>query len=203
MLYLRSVSNTSNANSSLPPISSSWTLFLDRDGTINKRLDGDYVRNPGQFDFLPGTLEAMAGFPKLFGRILIVTNQQGIGKGLMTEADLAKVNGYMLGKVEEAGGRIDGIYHCPALAESGDDCRKPATGMALEAKRDFPEIDFERSVMVGDGTADMEFGKKLGMFTVHINDWSNPEIDQSIIDLEVSGLLDFWHSCRALLTQSK
>ena len=204
MLSLDSVNQLSQIRfQSLPPIDSSWTLFLDRDGTINKRLEGDYVRKPDQFEWLPGVLEALAGLSQLFGRIIVVTNQQGIGKGLMTESDLAEVHGYMLTHVEHAGGRIDAIYHCPALAESGDPCRKPATGMAMQAKKDFPEIDFERSVMVGDGQTDMEFGAKLGMYTLHIQDHSYPEIDGVLANLQVSGLLEFWHLCQPILKQSK
>lgn len=144
-------------------IDKSWTLFLDRDGVINKRLPGDYVKEPAEFEFLPGVLESIAAFSKLFGRIIIVTNQQGIGKGLMTENDLQKVHQHMLSEIEAAGGHIDAVYHCPGLAEDDPPCRKSNPGMALQAKEDFPEIDFGKSVMIGDSESDMEFGRRLGM----------------------------------------
>lgn len=147
-------------------IDSTWTLFLDRDGVINRRLPGDYVKRLDEFVFLDGVLPALAVFHRRFGRIIVVTNQQGIGKGLMTEAQVAAVHRYMLRAIRDSGGRIDAVYHCPALESAGDPCRKPRTGMALQAKADFPAIDFSRSLMVGDSLSDMEFGSALGMVNV-------------------------------------
>ncbi len=147
-----------------------WTLFLDRDGVINTRLMGDYVKNVEEFEFLPGVLEAIAKMTSIFGRIVVVTNQQGIGKGLMTENDLAEVHSYMQNEVVKAGGKIDKVYYCPELESKKAACRKPNTGMAEEARKDFPEIDFKRSIMVGDSISDMEFGKRVGMLTVFISD---------------------------------
>jgi D-glycero-D-manno-heptose 1,7-bisphosphate phosphatase len=144
----------------------SWTLFLDRDGVINRQIPGDYIRKPGNFVFLPGVLSAMRVLSTKFGRIIIVTNQQGIGKGLMTNKEFGKVNGRMISGITEAGGRIDRVYVSPFLETSNHPDRKPGPGMALKARMDFPEIDFQRSIMVGDSRSDMEFGKNLGMFTV-------------------------------------
>lgn len=145
-----------------------WTLFLDRDGVINERLDGDYVIAPDEFRFIEGVPEALAKLSEVFGLIIIVTNQQGIGKGLMTEEDLRIIHDLMIAGIQKAGGRITKIYHCPNLDRDNSPCRKPNTGMALQAKEDFPEIDFERSVIVGDGLNDMEFGRRLGMVRVLI-----------------------------------
>ena len=140
-----------------------WTLFLDRDGVINRRLPGAYVRTIDEFEWLPGAAEAIARLNRLFGLTIVVTNQQGIGKGLMGEADLQRVHEHLLGELAAAGGRIDAIYHCPDLASRTPNCRKPAPAMALQAQRDFPPIDFRRAVMVGDSISDMEFGQQLGM----------------------------------------
>ena len=133
------------------------TLFLDRDGVINKRLVGDYVKKWNDFEFLPGVLDAFATFSSYFDKIFIVTNQQGIGKGLMTEADLQQIHHQMIFEIEKAGGRIDGIYFCPDLKDSHSFMRKPNIGMALKAKKDFPMINFKNSVMVGDSVSDMLF----------------------------------------------
>jgi len=145
-----------------------YTLFLDRDGVINERLPGDYVRQWAEFRFIAGVLDALRFFAGYFGRIVVVTNQQGIGKGLMGVADLQALHFQMLGAVAQAGGRIDGIYFCPDLAGKPGNCRKPAPAMAFDAQRDFPEIDFSRSVMVGDTESDMAFGLRLNMRTVWI-----------------------------------
>ena len=147
----------------------SWTLFLDRDGVVNVRIENAYVRNVDEFTFLPGSAETIAKASTKFGRIFIVTNQQGIGKGLMTESNLSDVHDYMCRTVESMGGKIDECYFAPQLAQENSEMRKPGTGMALMAKADFPEVDFEKSIMVGDSDSDIEFGKKLGMKTVKID----------------------------------
>lgn len=165
-------------------IDTSWTLFLDRDGVINKRLMGDYVKHTGEFELLPGVGEAMSLASSIFGRIVVVTNQQGIGKGLMTERNLSEVHAYCSELITGFGGRIDKYYFAPELAGSGDNSRKPEPGMALAAKADFPEIDFSRSLMIGDSDSDIAFGKKLGMKTVFIAlDGKHPEADFSAASL--------------------
>lgn len=149
-------------------IDSSWTLFLDRDGVINERLPGAYVQNPVEFVFTEGCREAIKQLAQVFPRILVVTNQQGVGKGLMEEGALIALHRYMLRKIHTSGGRIDGVYYCTALAADHPACRKPNPGMAHQAKADFPEIDFSKSIMVGDSISDMEFGQRLGMKTVWV-----------------------------------
>lgn len=138
-------------------------LFLDRDGILNKHLLGDYVRNWSMWEWLPGVLEAMPLLAKRFRRIFIVTNQQGVGKGLMTQADLDDVHRHMLSDIKAAGGRIDKVYVCTDLESTHSPNRKPEIGMALQAQRDFPEVDFHRSVMVGDSKSDELFAQKSGM----------------------------------------
>ena len=158
-----------------------WTLFLDRDGVINQRLMNDYIKTIEGFVFLDGVLEAMPIFNQIFGQIVVVTNQQGIEKGLMTQKDLYNIHARMLNSIRDKGGRIDAIYHCPELANTNAECRKPNTGMALEAKTDFPEIDFEKSVMIGDSISDMEFGRKLGMTCVFVGEHEDYDSVPSLI----------------------
>ncbi len=160
-----------------PEITGEWTLFLDRDGVINKKLDGTYVMNPEQFEILPGVAEAVGVFSTLFGRIVIVTNQQGIGKELMTHEDLAAVHDKMIDILAWSGGRIDEVYYCPDLAHEDSPSRKPNPGMGWRAKEDFPEIDFRKSIMVGDSVSDIEFGKILKMITVRISNVKDENAD--------------------------
>ncbi|MFH0894338.1 MAG: HAD-IIIA family hydrolase [Bacteroidota bacterium] len=148
----------------------SWTLFLDRDGVINRRLPDDYVKHENEFEFIEGVENAIAVFSKIFHRIIVVTNQQGIGKGLMTEEMLASVHKKMLTGIEKAGGKIDKIYFCKHRKEDNHFDRKPSVGMALKAKHDFPDIHFGYSVMAGDSESDMIFGHRAGMFTALIGD---------------------------------
>lgn len=150
-------------------IDNTWSLFLDRDGVINKQLLGDYVKKWAEFEFLPGVLDALSAFNKLFAKIFIVTNQQGIGKGLMTEFDLTKLHDQMMYEIVYHDGRINKIYHSPYRQEEKSVFRKPNIGLARKAKIDFPEIDFAKSIMVGDSISDMQFGKNAGMYTVFIS----------------------------------
>jgi histidinol-phosphate phosphatase family protein len=166
----------------------SKALFLDRDGVINERLPAAYVQRPDQFIFTEGSLEAIAKLSDRFDRIFIVTNQQGIGKGLMTEEDLEEIHRIMLEKIRAEGGRIDAVYYCPALVADHSIDRKPNPGMALRAKTDYPDIDFKQSVVVGDSISDMLFGKRLGMKTVLVR--ANPKQAEQASIITVDTMVD-------------
>ncbi len=169
-----------------------WTLFLDRDGVINTRKPGAYVLSREDFSWTEKAQESIASLSQLFGRTLVVTNQQGIGKGLMSENDLIQIHQMLQLEVEKAGGKIDRIYHCPALKESNSFYRKPMPGMALLAKKDFPEINFKKAIMVGDTISDMIFGKNLNMKTVLIDtDKKNISDHYKLIDFAFPDLKAF------------
>jgi D-glycero-D-manno-heptose 1,7-bisphosphate phosphatase len=170
-------------------VDKNWSLFLDRDGVINKRILGGYITTVSDFEFIPGVLESIKYFTTVFNRVLIVTNQQGIGKGLMTEYDLENVHSFMLDGIRKTGGDIDSIYYCPDLSDTKANCRKPSIAMANRAIADFPEICPEKSIMVGDTKTDMIFGRNSGMKTIFVNTKleSNKDIDS---DFTIDGLLE-------------
>jgi D-glycero-D-manno-heptose 1,7-bisphosphate phosphatase len=170
-------------------IDNSWSLFLDRDGVINEKIENDYVKNWDEFKFKDGVLQAVAGLGKIFGRIFIVTNQRGVGLGVMTEDKLNEIHGMLLSEITSLSGRIDKIYYCTAVDNCAE-CRKPNIGMGLKAKSDFPEIEFSKSIMIGDSISDMEFGKNLGMKTVFIGDKSKYEEVGCLLDF--NSLIDFY-----------
>ena len=151
----------------LSAIDPAWTLFLDRDGVINKELPGTYVKNPREFSFNPGVLENFSLLAERFGKIVVVSNQRGIGKGEMSEGDLSDIHALMQTEIGHAGGRIDAVFHCPGI-EPKTFCRKPNPGMAVEARDKFPDIDFARSIIVGNKRSDLQFGRAAGMFTVFV-----------------------------------
>lgn len=169
-------------------IDKSWSLFLDRDGVINKKLDNDYVKHWMEFEFIEGTFEALKILAPKFAKIVVVTNQQGIGKGIYKTEDLELIHKNMLYELSYLGGRIDKVYFSPYLHSQNNPTRKPGTGMALKAKEDFPEIVFEKSIIVGDSLSDMEFGRALGMKTVFISD--QPKEDPKI-DFNFTSLIEF------------
>jgi histidinol-phosphate phosphatase family protein len=178
-------------------IDKSWTLFLDRDGTINKKLEGDYVKKWEEFEFLPNVLIGLEKLSELFGHILIITNQQGVGKKIMSEDELSLIHAKMMDEIFYNQGRIDKIYFCPALVSENSENRKPESGMGLEAKKDFPDIDFSLSFMVGDSLSDMKFGKSLGMRTVFIaNDESIQNRHPELIDHVFEDLLQFYNAVK-------
>lgn len=151
-------------------INNDWTLFLDRDGVINDRIIDGYVTNINEFRFLPGVLDAFRIFDKKFGKIIVVTNQQGVGKGIMKNEDVENVHNFMIQQITSNEGRIDKVYFCPQLKSVADNYRKPSPKMAFFAKNDFPQIDFDKSIMIGDMSSDIEFGKNSGMRTIFIGD---------------------------------
>ena len=143
------------------------TLFLDRDGVLNRHLEGDYVKNWEQWEWMPGMLEAMAAWARKFSHIVLVTNQRGVGRGLMSDADLAQVHARMMADILSAGGRLDLVLVCTATEDS-DPRRKPNTGMYQEACALLPGIEPEHSVMVGDSPKDALFAARCGMQFIQI-----------------------------------
>ncbi len=151
----------------LKEVDKSWTLFLDRDGVINVNKDESYVFHKGEFQFLPGAIEAISKLSELFGKIIVVTNQRGIGKGLMDEKALGEIHQHMIDEIEKGGGRIDALYYCSIDDDKHHD-RKPNPGMILEAAEMYSEIDLSKSIMVGDKMSDMHLGRNVGAYTVMI-----------------------------------
>ena len=171
-------------------------LFLDRDGVINYRPPNDYVKKWEEFEFLPGVLKALKILSVRFPKIILITNQQGIGKNLMTHESLHIIHQKMLDEIKANGGRIDGIYYCPDLATKPHTCRKPGIKMAEMAKNDFPEIDFKNSLMVGDTASDMTFGRNAGMKTILVGS-QNEVIKKDLVDYNFRSLFDFAKSVSA------
>ena len=175
----------------LKTVDTTWTLFLDRDGVLNHDKEGSYIFNTAEFVLYDGVLDAMKVFNKLFAHVIVVTNQRGVGKELMTELALMEIHGKMLQEVEAAGGCIDAIYYATSTDNSHPE-RKPHRGMALKAKADFEEIDFNKSIMVGNNLSDMEFARNCGMHAVFIRT-TQPGITtpHPLIDLAFNSLLKF------------
>lgn len=172
-------------------IDKSWTLFLDRDGVINVETVGSYVTNWSEFQFCEGALDALHLLNEVFGTIVVVSNQRGVGRGIMTLEVLKDINNQMCTSVLASGGRIDKVYCCTAVSDN-DHNRKPNVGMAMQAKEDFPEIDFKKSVMVGNSITDMEFAKRLVMHAVFLTTKHEPfALPHDLIDEQYGSLLSW------------
>ena len=138
-------------------------VFLDRDGVLIENKS-DYVRSVGEAIPLPGAFEALARLrrrsPEHF--VIVVTNQAGIGKGIITHATVAAIHAHVSAWARAAGASIDAFYTCPHRNDEPSDCRKPAPGMLLQAAREWP-IDLTRSVMIGDALTDIQAGLAAGV----------------------------------------
>ena len=153
------------------------TIFLDRDGVINRKRDDDYVKHWGEFEFLPGAKEALRMLTENNYRLIVVTNQRGIARGWMTETAVQEIHARMLAEIAPA--RIAAIYYCPHDKDQCD-CRKPKTGLFLQAQRDFPDIEFARSWVIGDSASDLEAGAALGCHTIYIGAANEAATEQAV-----------------------
>lgn len=175
-------------------IDKTWTLFLDRDGVINEERLHKYVLNWSEFHFSNGVLQAFPILNSKFGRVIIVSNQRGVEKGLMSEDDLLHIHRQMIEEVAAAGGQIDKIYYCTDISDKHFS-RKPNPGMALQAAHHFKDIDLSKAIMVGNKPSDARFGRAAGMFTVFVTT-TNPDqvFPHPDIDALFPTLLDFAQS---------
>jgi histidinol-phosphate phosphatase family protein len=186
----------------LSDIDKSWTLFIDRDGVVNHEKKEDYILNWNEFRFYDGTIEAMKILASIFPTIVMVTNQRGVGKELMTLADLEDIHTNMKAAISEGAGRIDTIYYCTSLDNNCYE-RKPNPGMAHLAQKDFPHIDFSKSIIIGNKLSDMMFGRNAGMYTIYV-DTTNPEVPSPhpAIDFRFANLSEAANAMRAALRES-
>jgi histidinol-phosphate phosphatase family protein len=146
------------------------TVIVDRDGVLNRKPPrAQYVRTWNEFEWLPGALRALQLLHASGYRVVVVSNQAGIARGAMTEADLAAVHRTMIEEVAEAGGRIEAIYYCPHDWNAGCECRKPKPGMLFQAQRDL-NLDLSRTFFVGDDERDGEAADSAGCSFVKISD---------------------------------
>jgi D-glycero-alpha-D-manno-heptose 1-phosphate guanylyltransferase len=175
----------------LSAIDKSWTLFLDRDGVINIDKEGSYIFNTGEFIFMDGAPALFKSLANRFGKIIVITNQRGVGRGLMTEQALTDIHTKMKNEIVAAGGRIDAVYYSTAI-DNKDPRRKPNPGMALQAATELPGIDLSKAIMVGNNLSDMRFGRNAGIYTVFVKTTRpNQELPHPDIDIAFDLLKDF------------
>ena len=172
-----------NSEFRIPNSESKRAVFLDRDGVINRKApEGEYVTSWAEFEFADGALDGLRLLAGLSVPVVVVTNQRGIARGRMTEADLADIHDRMRVEVAAAGGRIDAIHHCPH--EGGCDCRKPGTAM-FRAAADELRIELAGSAVIGDRASDMEAAAAIGALRILVagHDEPMPRVDHFAADL--------------------
>jgi histidinol-phosphate phosphatase family protein len=141
------------------------TVFLDRDGVINENRDNDYVKGWDEFRFLPKTKDAIKALTDANWDIIVVSNQAGIGRGVMSAQSVEEINARMVEEIEKDGGRIKAVYYCPHRPDANCDCRKPKPGMLLRAATEFG-VDLLNSYLIGDSLSDIQAAAQVGCKTI-------------------------------------
>lgn len=136
-------------------------IFLDRDGVVIENCS-NYVRSWADVELFPQALEALAAVRDTPRRIVLVTNQSAVGRGIISREAAEAINEQLLAEIRRAGGRIDAVYMCPHGPSDGCDCRKPRPGLLLRAAAEL-DIDLPRSIMIGDALSDVEAGQAAGV----------------------------------------
>jgi D-glycero-D-manno-heptose 1,7-bisphosphate phosphatase len=142
-------------------------VFLDRDGVINSDRS-DFIKSWDEFEFLPTSLDALAVLARSPLKILVVTNQSGVGRGLLTEVTLQQIHARMIDRVRDFGGRIDAVYYCPHLPDANCACRKPSPGLFFEAARDYG-INLTSSWAIGDRHRDVQAANRAGVNAILVS----------------------------------
>ena len=141
------------------------TVILDRDGTIV--IDRGYLDDPAGLEFAPGAAQGLIWLYSHGYRLVVVTNQSGVARGLFTLERVAEMNARLNAMVERIGARLDGIYVCPHAPDAGCSCRKPALGLLTRAAADLG-FDPAAAVVIGDKESDIELGRRAGSTTILI-----------------------------------
>lgn len=141
-------------------MSMKYTVFLDRDGVINKD-SSDYIKSWSEFEFIPKSRKAIALLNKNGFQVIVITNQSLIGRNMISQKMLDEIFEKMKTGVQNAGGDITDIFFCPHTPEDNCFCRKPNPGMILDAQKKY-NIDLGQSVMVGDSVKDIECSHNAG-----------------------------------------
>jgi D-glycero-D-manno-heptose 1,7-bisphosphate phosphatase len=140
-------------------------VILDRDGTIV--ADRHYLSEPEQLEFLAGAVDGLRAMQERGHRLIVVTNQSGVGRGLFTIEQMNAVHERLRTMVSAVGIRIDGIYACPHSPDAGCGCRKPEPGLVAQAAAEL-RFDPRHAVVIGDKDSDVELGKRIGAITILI-----------------------------------
>jgi D-glycero-D-manno-heptose 1,7-bisphosphate phosphatase len=175
------------------------TVFLDRDGVINRnRPQGDYVKSWEEFQFLPGARGAIARLTKAGFRLLVITNQACVGKGIVSWDTVQQIHELMVQEIARAGGRIEAVLCCPHLAGAGCGCRKPAPGLLKYAQEEY-QVDLRQAILVGDSVKDVQTAAAVGMPAIMVLSGLGRNSDLESVSFSCRLALDLAHAAQLIL----
>lgn len=160
-------------------------VILDRDGTLV--IDRGYLDDPAGLEFLPGAADGLRSLYSRGYRLVVITNQSGVGRGLFAIDRVYAMNTRLERMVEDAAAKLDGIYFCPHAPDAGCDCRKPALGLMMQAAAELG-FDPASAVVIGDKESDVEFGRRAGAVTMLIGKLESQLLSPTNADYVVENL---------------
>ncbi len=174
-------------------------VILDRDGVINHDSQ-DYIKTPEEWQPLPGSLDAIAALTSAGFRVVVVSNQSGIGRGLFSETDFSQITRKMMSAVQAAGGEIAGFYYCPHRPDEGCDCRKPRPGLLGRVKADFG-ISLAGIPLIGDKVTDVELARRVGARPILVLTGYGQDAAAALDDTGVESFADLAGAAQALIAE--
>ena len=176
-------------------------VMIDRDGVINED-SGDFIKSVAEWRPIAGSLEAIAALHRAGWRVVVVTNQSGIGRGLYDEAALASIHRHMLAQVRAAGGDLAGVYYCPHLPEDNCECRKPRPGMFRALEREL-NVSVTGAPYIGDRLSDIEAAEGIGARPMLVRTGTGAATEQLLGTHVVAVFDDLAAAARSLLAEPR
>jgi D-glycero-D-manno-heptose 1,7-bisphosphate phosphatase len=172
-------------------------VVLDRDGVINED-SGEFIKSVAEWRPIRGSLAAIAALTRAGYRVVVVTNQSGIGRGLLTENALAQIHSHMTEAVRDAGGALARIYHCPHHPDVGCDCRKPKAALLRRVERDF-SCSLAGTPLVGDRFSDLDAAAAVGARAMLVRTGTGAATERALGERSVEVFDDLSAAARAIL----
>ena len=177
------------------------TIFLDRDGVINRNPPGgDYVKGWEEFEFLPGARGAIARLTQAGFRLLVITNQACIGKGIVSQEIVQQIHESMMLEIARSGGRIEAVLCCPHLPGDACHCRKPSPGLLIRAQEEY-QVDLGRAIMIGDTVNDVQAAASVKVPAIMVLSGLGRILDLERKSLTCQVSLNLAHAAQLILNE--
>jgi D-glycero-D-manno-heptose 1,7-bisphosphate phosphatase len=176
-------------------------VIVDRDGVINEDSD-EYIKSVAEWRPIPGSLEAIAALTRGGYRVVVITNQSAVGRGLLDETMLATIHRHMVAAVRAAGGDLAGIYYCPHAPDAGCECRKPRPGLFRKLERELG-VSVRGAPYIGDKITDIEAADVAGARPILVRTGRGVAAEPVAVARGVAVFDDLWSAAQSLLDEAR